>query len=101
MRRKTLLFLALAGCRTAAELGPRLAPIRRSRELTDHLASRTADAENISIRGRMKYSGMIGSRRRRISGLDVVLILGKRGNVRLVCGMLNRRLVDLLVAEGE
>ena len=96
-----MFFLALAGCRTAAELGPRLLPIRRSRELIDHLASRAADAENISIRGRMKYSGMIGSRKRRISGLDVVLILGKQGNVRLVCGILNRRLVDVLIAEGE
>ena len=102
MKKKALFLLALAGCRTPAELGPRLAPIRRPRELVNHLASRASAVKAIYLRGGLRYSGPVGPRRRR-AHLQAKIFLGSQGNVRLMANfpVLDRRIADVLVADGE
>ena len=102
MKKNALFLLALAGCRTPAELGPRLAPVRRPNELVDHLASRASELKALYLRGGLRYSGPVGPRRRR-AHLGVKIFLGSQGNVRLMANfpVVDRRVADLLVADGE
>ncbi len=101
MKKKAIILLALAGCRTPAELGPRLPPIRSSNELVEHLASR-ADVKDLYLRGRMTYSGPVGPRRRRLH-LAVEIALGSQGNARLKASIpgINKKVGDVLIAENE
>ncbi len=94
MEKKLLLLLGVLGCRTPAELGPRMPPIRSSRDLVGRLASRAADVKDLYIRGGIKCSWI---------RLDVEIALASRGDARLVANVpiINKKAADVLVSGGE